>query len=254
MTPARPHLATMPLTRDKVLSAIQDAPLRPAELSTSRSWNHARNVQARALLKQLQGDGLIRRILLHGQQRYVSTDWQASPADIRQHLDGFLRRTADGCLIWVGGATQRGTPIFRIPGGDLKPLHVRRWLYQDAHGLDLPPTLSVQPRCGDDDCVNPQHQTRRTARQYQRGKVVTLAQRANMARGSRAGRARFQWADIEAIRASDQTNQQLAQHYGCSAALIGQIRRHQIWRQYLASPWAGLERPAANDARKRHAG
>lgn len=251
MSPARPHLATLPLTREKVLSAIQAAPLRQADLSTSRSWNQTRNRQARALLQQLQAEGLIRLIYLLGQQHYVMADWQASPADIRQHLDGSLRRTTDGCLIWTGGVNQRGTPIFRIPGGDLKPVHVRRWLYQDAHGIQLPHTISLWPRCENDDCVHPQHQVRRTAKQYQRGKVVTLAQRANMARGSRAGRARFQWADIQAIRASDQTHKQLAQHYGCSATLIGQIRRYQVWREYIANPWAGLERPAANDARKR---
>ena len=256
MAHPRPHLATMPLDRYKVLTAIQDAPVRLAERPPSRHWRHPRGVQARALLKQLQDEGLIRRIYLHGQQRYVTADWQPSRADIRQHLDGSLRRTFDGCLEWTGGTTQRGAPVFRLPCGDGQPIHVRRWLYQDAHGTDLSPTIQLLPRCGNDHCVHPQHQTQRTADQYQRGKLVTLAPRAAIARGSRAGRRKLQWPDILAIRASDRLNKQLAAQYSCSAALIGQIKRHEIWREYTATPFSGLlVRPAANDTptRQRHA-
>lgn len=256
MTHPRPHLATMPLDRFKVLTAIQDTPVRLAELAPSRHWRHPRSLQARAILKQLQDEGLIRRIYLHGQQRYVTADWQPSRADIRQHLDGSLRRTLDGCLVWTGGHTHRGTPVFRLPCGNSRPIHVRRWLYHDAHGIDLPVTTQLLPRCGNEDCVHPRHQIQRTAGQYQRGKLVTLAQCAAIARGSRAGRGKLQWADIVAIRASDLLNKQLAERYHCSAALIGQIKRHEIWREYTATPFDGLVRQAANDppARQRRAG
>ena len=256
MAHPRPHLATMPLDRYKVLTAIQDAPVRLAELSPHRKWTHPRSTQARAILKQLQDENLIRRIYLNGQQRYVTADWQPSRADIRQHLDGYLRRTLDGCLEWTGGHTHRSVPVFRIPGGGNRPIHVRRWLYHDTHGIDLSAAIQLLPRCGNEDCVHPKHQTQRTASQYQRGKLVTLAQRSAIARGSRAGRGKLQWADIVTIRASQLLNKQLAERYHCSAALIGQIKRHEIWREYTATPFDGLMRPAANDppARQRRAG
>ena len=251
MATDRPHLVTMPLTRENVLAAIQSAPLRLAELSTSRNWHNARTTQARAIIRELLEEGCIRLVYMLGQQRYVPADWEADAAVIRQHLEGYMRQSQD-CLIWTGGRNNRGAPIFRLPGSlDRKPKHVRRWLYQQARGVTLKATVSLLPTCGNDDCVHPDHQTRRTAKQYQVGKPITPVQRANMARGVRAWRGRFKWADIEAIRASDQTYVQLAVRYGCSAALIGQIKRFEVWREYVASPWAGLERSAANDARAR---
>jgi hypothetical protein len=250
------RLETMPLTRQNVLSAISAAPVRLRDLAPSRCWKNPRGVQARQLLKTLADEGLIRMVYLCGIQRYVLADWHPTAADIRLHLDGYIKRV-DGCMEWTGGMSETGAPTFKMPGDTRRQVHVQRWLYQQAHGEDsLPASIQLMPTCGNDRCVDPGHLRKRKQNQWQRGKVLTLAQRAAIARGTRQWRGNFAWDDIVAIRASDESNAELGSRYGCSAALIGQIRRHEIWREYVAGPFTGLLPTAANDqpAAKRRAG
>ncbi|MEN9905602.1 MAG: hypothetical protein RLZZ555_2167 [Pseudomonadota bacterium] len=237
----------MPLTRQNVLSAISAAPVRLLDLSPSRHWKNPRRVEARQMLTTLTDEGLIRLIYLCGQQRYALVDWQPSADDIRLHLDGYIKQV-DGCMEWTGGLSESGAPTFKMPGDTRRQLHVRRWLYQQLHGEQaLPAGIQLLPVCGNDRCVDLSHLRKRKQNQWQRGKVLTLAQRAAIARGTRRWRGNFAWDDIVAIRASDESNAELGIRYGCSAALIGQIKRHEIWREYVAGPFTGLLRAAAND-------
>lgn len=237
----------MPLTRQNVLSAISTAPVRLLDLSPSRHWKNARRVEARQQLKALADEGLICMIYLCGQQRYVMADWQPTADDIRLHLDGYIK-PVDGCMEWTGGVSETGAPTFKMPGDTKRQVHVRRWLYQQLHGEQaLSASIQLLPTCGNDRCVELSHLRKRKQNQWQRGKVLTLVQRSAIARGTRRGRGNFAWDDIVAIRASDETNAELGAWYGCSAALIGQIKRHEIWREYVAGPFTGLLQAAAND-------
>ena len=160
--------------------------------------------------------------------------------DLRRRIAHHARDDA-GCLIWHGPYCGGRTPGLYVPPsmsptGRRGYVTVRRQLLAALFPASMT-RRNVAPgvRCGDMRCVSPEHVFPSTAQQISklvaaRGSATDPARRAAIIRARRA-QSRFTWADIEAIRASDERQEIVAQRYGIARSTVSAIRRHKIWKQ-----------------------
>lgn len=100
--------------------------------------------------------------------------------------------------------------------------------------------------CGNAKCVNPDHAGRSTRAQMNRRIMSEMNTATNTLRIKRIAEvkrrtdAKLSQADVEQIRASGDTHQDLAARFGISKSIIGRIKRGEMWRTFSASPFAGL--------------
>ena len=151
-----------------------------------------------------------------------------------------------GCWLW-SGAARGGYGITEVRG---KKVSVHRLMYV-LHKGDIPEGLFVCHACDTPACVNPAHLWVGTAAQNRadmvakgRGVIGRRGYGRNAAeirhttgkqgaKGSAHHRAKICDADVRAIRASDLTNAELAERFGCHQSNICNIRRGRTWRSVL---------------------
>ena len=59
----------------------------------------------------------------------------------------------DGCWLWRGARNSKGYGSFRAASG---PVGAHRFAYEATVGL-IPPGMTIDHRCGNPSCVNPDH-------------------------------------------------------------------------------------------------
>lgn len=147
-----------------------------------------------------------------------------------------------GCLRWTGWCVN-GHPGGTIGG---RRLLIRRALFEVEHGEPVPAGKVLRCTCETPLCVTLEHCEATT---YQRiaqacgeqGLMSGPIRSAHIAAAKRAGRqAKIDHAQALTIRASDEPGRVLAKRYGISAATVSKIRRGQMRRDFVASPWAAL--------------
>lgn len=146
------------------------------------------------------------------------------------------------CLIWQGGVSKEGYPIMKHGGACL---HVRRV----AIALDGREPKRRQPvtcSCGDKRCIQPRHLKLSTYSKIGKATAATgvYAAKARCAKVAHANRNR---ADTKLtmeiareIRASTESSEALAARYGVYRSRINAVRRGDAWKEYAATPFAGL--------------
>jgi hypothetical protein len=102
----------------------------------------------------------------------------------------------------------------------------------------------IVPVCGNPCCVNPDHQKALTEEQKNkraadRGAWSSPVRAKNIAIAKRL-RGKLTPEIAALIRASDEPALVLAQRYGVSESLPARIKRGEAWKEYAASPFAGL--------------
>lgn len=147
------------------------------------------------------------------------------------------------CLIWQGVYASE-TPIVYIPlaehGGEKRRyITVRKAMLQAQSKLKRGLYASVC--CGNPQCVAPAHVRAVTASALGRRVAATGAMRdpvrcAKISE-SRQAQSPLTWADVDAIRASDEPQRVLAERYGVSKSAISLIKRRVNW----------IHRPGAAD-------
>lgn len=139
---------------------------------------------------------------------------------------------SDGCWEWTASRQRQGYGQFKLDGRNRM---AHRLAYELAVG-PIPDGLQVNHHCDNPPCCNPMHlyvgtQSDNMQDRERRGRSPLC--RVQHARGSRNGRSKLTAAQVAEIRArgDEVLNRQLAQEYGVSDVLIGQILRGEIWKE-----------------------
>jgi hypothetical protein len=151
------------------------------------------------------------------------------------------------CREWVGTYTTNGYPIVHIIGVGYVP--VRRLVVTLKRDLPLDQKLTVRcggidkpaklvPICGNGRCVEHSHIRLLSAAAIARlaarkGRFSTASRIAAVTRGIRAKRKNLKVDTEKAreIRAADGTYNELAARFGISRAMVGRIKRGELWRE-----------------------
>jgi hypothetical protein len=133
-----------------------------------------------------------------------------------------------GCWAWTAGTSDAGYGCFQW-GGQSWYAHRVSWL---IHCGQIPPDRCVCHECDNPSCVNPEHLWLGT-------KAQNNADRARKGRngeqsGELGNNAALSWDEVREIRASSDSQRDLAARFGVAQTLISQIKRHVIWREDLA--------------------
>lgn len=144
------------------------------------------------------------------------------------------------CWEWCG-CMNGSVPIMKYNG---RVANVRRLVLIDR-GVPMKGYIATYT-CGNPKCVRPEHTARSTRGQMNRRIMADMSSATNALRSQRIAEvkrqthAKLSQAEVDQIRASDDTHQDLAARFGVTKSLIGRIRRGEMWRTFSASPFAGL--------------
>lgn len=145
------------------------------------------------------------------------------------------------CQEWTG-KYHMGSPVFysrSLPHGRL---YVRRAAYEFRSGKPIPALHRVFDKCGNPRCVNAEHlvsldraravsRVVKAANQVKRGAAISRAMRA---------KSKLTIELVREIRASAESNSELAKKYGVHHSNISLIRLNKAWRETYANPFAAL--------------
>ena len=144
------------------------------------------------------------------------------------------------CWEWRG-CMNGSIPIMKHDG---KVSNVRRLVLTDR-GVPMKGFIATYA-CGNPMCVNPEHTARSSRAQMNRRIMADMSSATNALRSKRIAEvkrrtdAKLSQADVEQIRASGDTHQDLAARFGISKSIIGRIKRGEMWKTFSASPFGGL--------------
>lgn len=147
-------------------------------------------------------------------------------------IDDLRLRTIDGdggCWLWKGALSSSGQPSLWLHGGHKFSAGGAIKFLLTGHK----PTRGLvwAPKCRNPLCMNPAHRIEMTVLEHRRWSRSdrTLAQRIVYATLKQRA-SRIDWDVVHAIRASNQTHEQLAEKHGLSISMISKIRRGKCWR------------------------
>lgn len=230
--------------RADVLAQIQQGPTRRSELLRGAKCGAA-GKRLRAVLDALARDGAIEYRRIGRVRAWVVAGWE--PSD-EYCADLFLEncRQVGDCLVWSGYICPDRGPLGYSAGKTHAT--VRRTIWRAYHdGAEAPKhkVVRAQVDC-EDGCCNPEH-LRVTKRGVMlRGVAKPVDTRMRIARSKRALSKNMTMEKARAIRAAEGTQQEIAQQFGVSKALVGQVRRGEVWREHFGvGMFDGLVRLAA---------
>lgn len=128
------------------------------------------------------------------------------------------------CWLWTGCTDDDGYGRFeRKPR---KRISAHKFSFLEFRG-DIPDGLNVCHTCDIRNCVNPDHlwlgdNNANTQDMYRKGRSRHL-------RGEAIGNSKLREQDVIAIRASNETQEVLAQRYGVVRTLISRVINRKVW-------------------------
>ena len=138
----------------------------------------------------------------------------------------------DGCWTWTGHAADKmGYGRIQIAGRGSKKIPAHRLSYQ-LHKGEIPDGFIIMHTCDNPSCVNPDHLVAGTYSENTQDAVSKGRWHQGvppLKRGESHHRSKLTDQIVLEIRASQETNRQLAVKYGVSPSLIGCVRRRKIW-------------------------
>jgi hypothetical protein len=148
------------------------------------------------------------------------------------------------CWIWTMACSSNGTP--KVTMGtkpDRKQWAVRRYV-ATMLGQNIAGKL-VTNKCGDPNCVCPDHLLVVTKKQLadlivkRTGHPYRIDRRKKISDARRAKVGKLTDEIVREIRESTMTHKEAAKKHGIAKATIGRIKRHEAWKDY-SNPFAGL--------------
>lgn len=135
-----------------------------------------------------------------------------------------LPHDEDECLIWPYATAGKGYGVITI--GEVKQ-YVHRLVCEDAHGSAPSDTHEAAHSCGNRRCVARRHLSWKTPLENEKDKLI----HGTRVRGERVGNSRLREGEVKEIRRLQGTMSQakIANMFGVSQALIGQIHRRVVW-------------------------
>jgi hypothetical protein len=134
---------------------------------------------------------------------------------------------SDGCWLWTGGVMSTGYGFIFAEG---RRHLTHRYSWALAHGSI--PTLNVLHRCDVRLCVRPDHLFLGT----NQDNIDDMLAKGRNRRGSAKSQAKLTESDVVAIReraAAGELKARLAEEYGVTNRVIGEIVRFQRWKHVL---------------------
>lgn len=219
-------------TRDSILQRLAIGPTTFEEIAVAKNARHPARVEARRICNELVDEGSILLVHIGAYRYYILNTEEAKRNAIMMQIEESARRDKEsGCLVWTGYADPDRGPAMRtrLLSDAAAALSVRRVLWTLINGaLDQNQSVKMRPAC-DDLCVDVCHMRLTTRSQILKGKPKSLAARAKMSR-SVATRHGTTPEMVAAIRASDETLDDLAKKFGMHRSNVSLIRRFQSHR------------------------
>lgn len=130
----------------------------------------------------------------------------------------------DGCHMCTSHAV--GTHGYPCVWKDGRNQNLHRVLYEERYG-PFPPTLVARHRCDKRQCINLDHIEPGTPADNTAD--ITARDRHNPPRGERSGTAKLTVAIVEAIRAAQGPQSEIAAQFGVTQPTVSRIRRGERW-------------------------
>lgn len=127
------------------------------------------------------------------------------------------------CIEW-DGARSSGYGVFNDKA-TRKNIYAHRRAYAIAYG-PIPDGMFVRHKCDNPPCVNPDHLELGTHADNMRDMVA----RGRSRTGERHHAARLTAADVREIRASPESNADIAERFGITRIYAWQVRARRTWR------------------------
>lgn len=160
-------------------------------------------------------------------------------------LETLLARTVEvgDCMEWTG-YSRNGSPQVKLDG---RMTTVRRAILI-LKGTPAHPNEMLSTRCGNPQCVNPDHIIERSIKQHMThmGRQINHQHPLRIAKLQKAAAARRIIDDEKVLQILNDPRraQDVADDLGVSKSLVTKIRRGKSYKQINAAvnPWAGLMR------------
>lgn len=151
------------------------------------------------------------------------------------------------CLLWTGKTYKKsGAPAGTewVDGKD-RYVGVRRRAYEEYHGVTLDPGQLVTCTCTHPGCLRKDHLDlidvgERNRRSHAAVDAAAKLRRSRALSEAAAWRRSVPPDQVETIRNSEEGPYITAKKLGVNGVVASRIRRGVTYRDYTASPWAGL--------------
>lgn len=242
MNTRRPITALDP---DDVFARIRQKPIRWRDLATTRTAQRL----VSPIIDGLLSSGAIKFVRLGGLRHLAVAGWHPSKEEELAEIYGRCR-AVDGCMLWTGRIDpERGPAMYAAWGGTERSARRRVWGIRQRK-LDRASTIAMT--CANpDDCVLFEHMRRTNSGEKMKGKPKTLVHRAAIATAKRQCSGKLSQEKVDMILSSEKSTRCLARELDVSQATVQSVRSGDLWRNYRATPFTGLE--AANDSERRRA-
>lgn len=227
-------------SKSAILARVRQGPVKLLELAQG-SKNYSVRKRLMRHIDALVEEGAIKKLWMQGFPHYVTTRHETTDDDrVRMLLENC--RPIDGCMAWASYVDPQRGPIGRVDGP--KPLNVRRFIWGVKRGALSPhEIIRMRPEC-EHGCVEYTHMRVGRRNEHALGAALTLTHRMAISAGKQAQVGKLDWDKVRAIRASTETRKALAERYGVSKSLVGQVQRNEVWVEG-AGLFTGLMRRAA---------
>lgn len=214
----------MQFSKRSILARVRKGPVKLRELARG-SENHEVRKRLMLHVDALVACGAIKKLWIAGFPHYVTADYEVTDEQRMQMLLENARRV-DGCLVWADYIDPSRGPIGRV---GQKALSVRRFVWSvKREKLPQSRVIRMLASC-EEGCIEYTHMRVVNRNADRKGRAVMPAHRHNMTLAVRARLGKLDWDKVRAIRASHEPAAVLAERFGVTRSLIGQVRRHEIW-------------------------
>ena len=138
-----------------------------------------------------------------------------------------VNKTAN-CWLWTGSCNSDKAGGHGRFGYKGKLWCAHRFAYELEVG-PIPAGLFIRHKCISPNCVNPAHLETGTNQENQLDRIRDGTM--NPKKGEENPASKLTWAQVEEIRASDESGPKLARRYGVSHTVIYAILKNKIWKR-----------------------
>lgn len=146
---------------------------------------------------------------------------------LQRFEEKFIPVTESGCWIWTAAVTQRGYGRF---GFKYKAVRAHRFSYEIYVG-EIPEGMNVCHSCDIPECVNPNHLFLGTHTDNMVDMMHKGRQNFSFKNGEQHVNSKLTWDEVRAIRASKNTQMEIAKEYNVSLSAINAIKTNKTWRE-----------------------